>query len=164
MADVTAAPFPVNINGVDCLMSPLTDKDIETLDNQMRGEIVQIARDSIPPGTSKEDREEILLIALREARGVGVLSGGLDQFSREKQWKFMVRLFYLGIAKNSPCVSLEEMYKACKDPGVLSYVQTVWSELNIGDLKKTHDASGGAPAGAPKRRPTTRARSTSTDT
>jgi hypothetical protein len=70
---LTAAATPVKFiqdNGEETQeywISPLTDKDFDEIDEWLQARLLSIARKSLPPEATREEREELLSIATREA-------------------------------------------------------------------------------------------------
>ena len=64
MANPSAAPAPFAMGGVDYLMSPLTDRDIQELNNFIRQEILTTAREFCKSETNKAIIEATMKVAM----------------------------------------------------------------------------------------------------
>ena len=67
---MTASPVQLDLPGLSIKLYPLSDADISELDRWVRARFVQTARDSLPPDATQAEREETLLLAMREAGGL----------------------------------------------------------------------------------------------
>lgn len=100
MPQVTAAPFPVTFAGTTYLMSPLTDKDSDEINNWLRASYIAMARESLTPGMSKSEREEILGIAMDRARRLSFIEGEGSKLVSTLEG--FIRVVYQGLKKNHP--------------------------------------------------------------
>ena len=149
MPDVTAATFPVTIGDKQYHMSPLSDKDIEELNNMFRADMIRAAQASLTEDMSEAERREVLSAAMREAQQF-TWYGDADESRRVmKQIPSIARIVWMSVRRASPDARLEDIQKALFDPNNLDATMTVWKQLNVG--------SGGTPKGK-ARRPVKRSR------
>lgn len=128
---VTAAPHPVKLDGKDYLMSPLTDGDFEQLNNWLRSGVIQMARQSMTPDMTSEEREETLAVAMREARKMSYLSeagrAALASVDGTAQ------LVWLGLRHNHPNLTADEVRSLVFGGDDSLAVLKVWEEINLGE-------------------------------
>lgn len=129
---VTAAPHPVTLGGKEYRMSPLTDGDFEELNNWLRSGVIQMARKSLTPGMTTEEREETLAVAMREARKVSYLSDtGRAAMTTVEGTAY---LMWLGLRRNHADLTPEQVREALFNDGdsILTMLK-VWEEINLGE-------------------------------
>lgn len=128
---VTAAPHPIVLGGQTYLMSPLTDGDFELLNNWLRSSVIQMARDSLSPDLTAEEREETLAVAMREARKMSYMSeaGRTTLASIEGT----AQLIWLGLRKNHPNLSAEEVRELVFGGDDTLAILKIWEEINLGE-------------------------------
>ena len=143
MADVTAAAWPVYLGGQEYFLSPLSDEDNEELNNWLRASFIQMARESLPDGATREEREETLGIALREARALSWFSH--DGSRVVKTIDGVARVLWQSLKKRHPDLTHARVRKLITDPATIDYVMSVWREANVGNAVK-----GGTQDGSPK--------------
>lgn len=134
MPDVTAASFPVTIGEREYMMSPLSDRDIEEVNNWLRATYIQMARASITPDMTAAQREETLAVAMREARQI-------NWYDRDSGGRLMQdlggvsRVFWQSLKKRHPDLTHDEVRAWCVDPVTVQSLVTVWKELNLKPAK-----------------------------
>ena len=135
MPDVTAASYPLTLNGITYSLSPLTDRDIEEVNNWLRASVINMARDSLTSDMSKDERSEILGVAMKEARSLSWMHGEGSKIITQSI-DGVSRVMYQGVVKNHPNVTfadfLSNMYK---DPSGVESSLAIWRELNLKDYE-----------------------------
>jgi hypothetical protein len=142
MADVTAAAFPIVLSGEQYRMTPLTDRDIEELNNWLRGSFIRMARAAITDDMSQRERDEVITIALREARrlswmegyGAELMASGIDGMARVI-WQSLQR-------HHAGEITHEQVAAALMDPATLEESTLIWQELNFKKRDKDAAANG----------------------
>lgn len=140
MPEMTAAPFPLKLGDLDLKLEPLTDKDIEELDNWLRSTMIDMARKSLTPDMTQQERDEILGAAMREARHMQMLSQQGARFVSSVEG--ITRVIYQSLTDDSrTLVSYEALRDALMKPENVDAAMLVWKELNVhkqnGASKKT---------------------------
>jgi hypothetical protein len=150
MPQVTAAPFPVKIGEYTYEMSPFSDRDIDEINNWMRASYIQMARDSLVPGMSREEREETLGVAMTRARKLSFLEGEGAEIAGSLDGA--CRVMWQGFRRKQPELSWEvfknRVWKLkelnenelAKD---MMAVMRVWKEINVGETVADKDNTEG---------------------
>ena len=128
-ARITAASVPIKFNdGVEYLYSPLTDKDIDEMDEWLQARSIENARNSLAPGLSAEERQETLSIAIRDSLGITMLSGiGAKMVATVAG---MTRLVWQGVKKNHPDVTIEQLRSHLLHPENIREANRVFESTN----------------------------------
>jgi hypothetical protein len=134
-SSVTAASHPVTIGGKEYQMSPLKDRELEEFNNWMRSSYIQMAREAITPDMSRQEREELLGAAIREARKVSYISPEGREIMQSVDG--MARLIWIGIVRNHPALKFEMVREVMVDPDINRELMTVWKEINVGESSQT---------------------------
>lgn len=113
-------------------MSPLTDKDFEQLNNWIRSGIVDVARASLNSEMSQEERDEVLGVALRQARGVSYLSPeGREAMSSLDGTAY---LLWLGMRHHHEKLQPADVRRLLLlNISEVQSVLRVWEDLNLGE-------------------------------
>lgn len=153
MPQVTAAAFPITIGDATYEMSPLTDRDVDEINNWLRASIIKMARDSLVPGMTPAEREELLGVAMTKARQLSFMEGegariisSLDGVSR---------VVWQGLRRRHPELQWDEFKSrvfALKDADEdslaadVSAMMATFQEINVGKgaQKKTQGAQAEA--------------------
>jgi len=156
MPQVTAASYPIKIGDKTYEMRPLTDRDVDEINNWLRSTFIQMARNSFTPDMKAAEREETLSVAMSRARKLSFMSGegaevigSIDGVSR---------VLWQGCRSKHPTLTFEEFYaeifrlkdKSAQDlANDIEASMLIWQEINVGKQApaKTADASG-EPTGA----------------
>lgn len=155
MPQVTAAPFPITMGGKTYNMSPLTDKDIDEIDNWLKATYLQTARLGLV-GLTPSEREELLGIALDKARALTFTSR--DGAKIASTIEGTTRVLWQGLKKNHPEISYDE-FKAdifklkntspAQLAAEISESMVVWKELNTPAGQKENPPQPAAPTSEP---------------
>lgn len=139
MPQVTAAPHPVTLGGKQYMMSPMSDKDMDEINNWLRSTVIDMARRSIPEDATKSEREEMLGVALDRARRLSWMSGEGARLIAEPEG--IMRVLHACLRKNHPNLTFQELWDSVvsesadgrkeMDPTELEGAIAVWEELNI---------------------------------
>jgi len=151
MPQVTGASHPVKFGDRAYDMSPLTDKDIDEVDNWLRSTYLQTARLGLE-GLNEEERQELLGVALKTARGLSFMSkdgakiaGSLDG---------VTRVVWQGLKVNHPSLTYDafkaeifalKKVDAEKLGADLLLAMSIWSEINVGAKIKAKDDTTNPP-------------------
>lgn len=168
MAHITAAPAPVHVGDKEFMMSPLTDRDIEEVNNWLRGTFLRIVKESFDATWTPGDRDEALGAAIARARKMTFMSGEGMELMRSSE--AVARLLWQGVKKNHPNVTWELLQTELLDPETellsgerVQVAMKEWYELNVGKLlkKAENGKENGAPSeGTPKAQPISKSRPT----
>lgn len=129
MAHVTAGKFPIHLGDKVLLLTPLTDKDIEEINNWFRAEFVKIARMSFDDSMTQDERAEVLQCAMREARESHWMSASGERVIKTPEG--MARVLWQSFKKEHPSLTVEEVRELIMTPGNLEMALTVWREVNV---------------------------------
>lgn len=155
MADVTAAPMPLMLAGTEYLMCPLSDKDIAELDNWLRSGMIKAASDSLTDDMSQAARDEVLRVAITEARSTSFLTGTGARVMATPDG--IARVLWQGLKRRHPELTHEKVREMLGDPRTIEYCMLQWHELNVGKMAQATEKAG---AGKKPRRPRPRSSST----
>lgn len=147
MPDVSLAPTPLHLGGVEYMLSPLGDDDIEELNQWLRSRVIQMAQQSLTDDMSPEVRREILSLAIDKARQLSWISGaGAAEMATLEG---LSRVVWQGLRRNHPELTHAQVRKLIIDKKTVEYAMAVWRELNLQPAAKQK----GRPAdGSPKAR------------
>ena len=134
MPQMSAARFPIPFSDVTYYMSPLTDRDIDELDNWLRASYLQMARNSLEGVTDQELRRETLQIAMDHARTLSWMQGEGSEIAGTLEG--ITRVLWQGMRHNHPELAYETLREKMRDPLNAEYALTVWRELNLGKTEK----------------------------
>jgi hypothetical protein len=135
--DVTAAPGEVQLGENFYRMSPLTDRDLEELDNWLRVRIIRLARRSTE-GLSEKEATATMNQAFAFASKLSWTSdeGASLMATRDG----VAKVLFQGIHANHPEVTEAQVYAALVEPGTVRAAMDVWRLLNI--VENPEDVSG----------------------
>ncbi len=117
MSTITAAAVPLTfLDGSTYQTSPLTDRDIDELDEYVRSQVLENAKKSAETdGTSPEMAKLLISTALEKSVTVTWMSGiGAAMMATPAG---MTRLVWQSLKKCHPGLTLEEVWKKLLDPG-----------------------------------------------
>ena len=168
-ATLTAAPVTLTLNGVEYRMSPLTDADMGELERWIQRQVLEVARESLPPlpdpGDShaylvcKNEREMIIRMAIEESCRASLDSAmGMNLLS---SLQGLARIYWMQLRKHHPQITVSEVYGLLADKGIREKLDMESTVLNAPppDLVKKKTGKSGVP-GRHERRRTTRSPST----
>ena len=158
MADVTQAPHPVVLGGVEYTLAPLTDVDIEELNNWLRSDVIRMARDALTEDMTPAERAEILGVAMDKARGLSWLSG--EGAAAMASLSGIARVLWQGLRANHPELTWKRVQELIMDKRTLDYALAIWRELNLGPVRTPKGKGGTTRPGSPKARRRRKRRST----
>lgn len=147
MPQMSAAPYPIKLGGLDLRMSPLQDRDYDELSNWIRAKMIAAARVGLTADMDPDERRELLGAAVDNASRV--------QFGDPKHMDYFrspdgfARMCWQGFQYNHPALTIEKVKELMlKDQDGLNECSRVFVELNF--EKKRTDAGGqsGADSGA----------------
>lgn len=126
---VTAAPAILKFkDGTTYEFSPLTDRDMEELDEWLAARVVENARNSLTPGMTPQEREETLSIAMRVSLEITFLSKtGAKMLS---SLDGMVRLCYQSVRKRHPNVTPSQLREQLMKPENLEEINRLFEKVN----------------------------------
>lgn len=138
MPQMTAASFPLTVDGQEYQMTPLTDRDFDELTNWLRSRVIDTARKSLTDDMDPEERREVIAAAVETASGINF--GEPRSQQHVKTVDGVARVIYQGCLKRHPNLNFETFRKAFRKKGVIETTMAVWKELNL--PKKREDAGG----------------------
>ena len=106
---LTGAGYPMEIHGKKYSARTLTDKDHAELDGYVQNELMRVARDSLLPDMTQEERREQLSVALLTVGGLSWSSG--DGYRIMGSLKGMSRLGWQMIKHYHPQLSFGQFYE-----------------------------------------------------
>lgn len=135
----TAAPAEIHLVGKPYLMAPLTDADMAELDNWIRARAIAAARESLPPGTSEDERRVTIAAAVEAAMGLTWTRGAGSRHMGTLQGTAQV--LWMGLRGNHPELTPLAIFAALRrNPKELDEASDVFALLNT---------VGGSPKGEP---------------
>ncbi len=137
MTQLTCAPYPVVLGEKTFQMSPLTDRDIDSLSNWIRSELIATARLALSDDMTPFERNEILEAAIAKARSVSF--GEPSSAPYFKSVDGVARVIFQGVRKNHPKLTFEDFKPLLKTKEAIEASMEVWKELNI---PQKHDEGG----------------------
>lgn len=144
MPDMTAAAAPIKLGGKEYLLSPLTDGDVEELNNWIRSSVIQMAHASLVPGMEKEVRDEILGAAIREARKMALYNKEGQDFMRDANG--VARLLWQGLKKKHPDLTHAFVREQIMTTRVdVSAAMEMFNEINSGSSSTGGSTQDGSP-------------------
>jgi hypothetical protein len=128
-AKITGASVPIKFtDGTIYQFSPLSDKDLDELDEWLQFKIIDVARRSLSAGATQEERDETLRIAQREACTVTFLSPrGVEIMATLAG---MTHLCYVSLRKLQPDLTEEFLAPIVRDPRNLRIINETFSHTN----------------------------------
>lgn len=143
MADVTGASFPITLGGAEYHMSPLSDIDIEELNNWLRSRFIQMARDSLPENASQQQVDDTLRVAMQTAHDMSWMTGaGAKQMSHPDG---IARLLWQSLRKRHPDLTHAQVRALIVSPATIASVMATFDHVNFSDaMRRT------TPSGSPK--------------
>lgn len=129
----TAAPTPITIGKQTFLMSPMTDEDHGIMDQWVRSRHVRIARETLPPDATDEQKDRTERVALAQASTMSFMSGvGLLLMEQPGP---MSMLFWCCIRRNHPDTTPESIRALFSDPRNYNALLSEWNRIH-NDLKQ----------------------------
>ena len=121
IASLTAAPVEFSIGGKTYRMSPLTLADAGELDAWLRSRLVAIARQSLPPDATPQERRETLDVAMRAASEI---SWPKDVGSVVAETpEVIVRLFWQGMRRHHPQLTFQDALSLFAGPDQIRFIR-----------------------------------------
>lgn len=126
---LTGAPATVIFsNGEEIQFHPLSDRDIGELDEYLQARQIEIARKSLGPECTPEERKETLKLAMEEARSLTVLSPmGARALATIDG---MVHLTFISARRSHPNLSKDHLKELLLNPENLERVNEAFSKVN----------------------------------
>jgi hypothetical protein len=138
-----------NTKQIELRVTPLTDRDISEMDAWVRARVVSTAQASLSPSMSKEERQEVLTVAMQTAQAESMLSargaeilGTIDG---------MARLMWQTIRKHHPEVTVEQLSSWMYNPINVDAATVLFRQLNQ-QWNKPKNNKGPTPRAGQKRR------------
>jgi hypothetical protein len=136
---VTGAATPVKLtNGKEILefmFSPLSDKDIDEIDEWLQARVIEIARESLKSNSSQRDRDETINAAIRLSVEVSLLSpAGARMISTVAG---MTRLCWQSARKCHPDLSEAKLRSFLINPANIDVVNKAFARVNSVPTKYT---------------------------
>lgn len=136
MPQMSAASFPLVLEGREFLMRPLTDRDIDELTNWLQAEIIATARRSLSPEMDADERQELLGSAV--AFAATLTYGEPKSKPYVGTVKGVARMLYQGLRKTN--ITFDEFRSLLKTKDAIDAAMLVWTKLNV--QQKHRDAGG----------------------
>lgn len=128
MSDATSAPIPLRIGSEEFYVSKLSIKDVEELDNWVKGKYITAARQSFTDDMSRDDRAELLDAAMRVAATLSFTSPqGLRLFATLQG---VAKLFEVSVRERAPDMNYQRACEILMAPDALEGFQLCFDELN----------------------------------
>ena len=140
MPQMTAAAYPLVLDGQTYHMTPLTDRDYDELTNWMRSRIIDTARKNITPDMDSDERRELLAAAIENASGVNF--GEPRSQQHIKTIDGVARVIFQSCLKRHPRLDYEQFRKLFKSAPNIEAAMAIWKEINL--PKKRDDTDDGA--------------------
>lgn len=147
MPQMSAAPYPIKLGGLDLRMSPLQDRDYDELSNWLRAKMIAAARVGLTPDMDPEERRELL--------GAAVDNASRAQFGDPKCMDYFrspdgfARMCWQGFQHNHPTLTVEKLKELLlKDQDGLTECSRVFVELNFEKKRQAAGGQDGANPGA----------------
>jgi hypothetical protein len=132
MASVQAGKFPLKLDGVEYLMTPLDDKDIDELDNWLRSTTIQVAMEACKDFPESE-RRLVVSEAIKQARGMSFMSA--DGQKAMASVAGISRLAWQSLKKTHPELTPEIIQKKLMTEQSRTDFILLWQELNVGETR-----------------------------
>ena len=129
---VTAAPVPINLGGTEYLVSPLTDKDLVSLDEYIRHIHIKTAVDSCK-NMPQEIADKALSMAVKQASSMTFMSP--EGAGLIKSVAGVARILWLGIKHNHPTVTHEDISAKMLDKRNIAEANRVFKRLNVDPMQ-----------------------------
>ncbi len=106
----SAAPVPITIAGRDFLLSPLSDRDFDELSLWFQARVLRVARASLGPDSSPQEREETMRAAYAHAATIDFFTeyNNRSQRPQAELDEATAQLIWRALRKNHPAMSLED--------------------------------------------------------
>lgn len=143
MPQVTAAPYPVMVNGAEFRMSPLRDVDIDELTNWVRSYIMSEARKSLAGIIDPDTRQETLQAALAISTTIAYGQPAANKYLMTRDG--MLRVFYQSVRRNHRNLTYDQFVANFKSGEDVMEFFRVWEEINV--PKKHQEASADSESG-----------------
>lgn len=106
----SAAPVPVHAGGRDLLLSPLSDRDFDELSLWFQARVLRVARASLGPDSTPQEREETMRAAYAHAATIDFFTEYNNRSKRTQAEldEATAQLIWRALRKNHPAISLED--------------------------------------------------------
>lgn len=145
MAQITAAPYPLMLGGVEYRMSPLRDVDIDELTNWLRSYIIKSTRAAMVGVTDPDERNEFLQAAISMSSSISY--GDQQSLRYLKSKDGMLRVFYQGIRRNHPRLAYDAFVASIESEEDIAELMRVWEEINLPQKHSSPPGEGGDSGG-----------------
>jgi hypothetical protein len=152
MSNVAAATIPIQLAGQEFQLSPLTDRDIQELNNWLQSQVIQAARGALTDDMAQDQRDEILGAAVREASKVSWFSA--DGARRMRTIEGVSRILWQSLKRLHPSLTPDKVKDMVLDPATVTMAMAAFRKVNDVPEKKR----GETPEGSPKERSRRRGR------
>lgn len=143
---LTAAAYPLKLGTNTYRAEPLNDQDISELDNYVRKCYLDTAKLAINSDTSKEDRQEIMDVAIRTAATLSAFTGtGARIIATIDGW---ARMVWQMIHRNHPTVTYEQLRKEMLNPANIQEANGVFRKTNMPETVVKKPAKNAGKRGA----------------
>lgn len=134
-ARVTAAATPLVMNdGTRLQFSPLTDRDIDEIDEWLQARVIDNAQRSLGPSLSQAERDEVLSAAARESLTISMVSPiGARMLATIAG---MTRLLWQSVKRNHPEVTEDDLRRHMSNPDNIHRVNTAFAKTNTSPAQK----------------------------
>lgn len=133
-SQATAAAAPVEIDGKQYHVSPLSDREWAELDLWCQGRVIQIARASLPSDASEEDRRQTMAAAFENAAQRSWAKDGVRAVqTRPGLSQFVWRLLH----RRHPELTLDEVAGWWqRDPDIIGRIMDAFALVSGAEPKK----------------------------
>lgn len=131
---ITAAPVSQFIDDVEYHFSPLTLEDYETLENWLRGRLIEAARDSLPPSIDRDKYQAEMKIAYEVAMAFDIYED--ENFEKLFTISGFSRLLHRMVVKRHPDVKLSTCREWITDKSLL---KTLMPKIKLMAVPRTHE-------------------------
>jgi hypothetical protein len=126
---LSAAPVPIVFSdGSEYLFAPLNDRDTDTIDQWLQSHFIEVARKSLTATATPQEREETLLLAMREAQKINFLT--MDGVESLATLNGMTFICWLSLRKNHPDVTQEQLREKLTNPANMECVNQAFARVN----------------------------------
>ena len=143
-ADMSAAPLSLHFDGREYRMSPVTDADMGEIERWVQSHILRVARESLDDDTPESDRRIVIDSAMQKSAMVNLATP--DSIMQMNSLQGLTRLYWLGLRKNHPDITIREVEQLMGDADVRRQLDEAWRFLN------EHEEEDDEGEGGPKRR------------
>lgn len=121
-------------DGTELLMSPLSDRDIEELNEWVRAEFIKMVRNSLPTDCPNDKYQLEMTLAFSHAVTLSWMSGAGSKFMSTPNG--IARLVYQSVLKRQPTITFEKVRELMYSPENIKRSTEIFEQLNTPPRKK----------------------------